>query len=114
MDFDGLINALVSGKGDFIAAGMSVTDERKKSVDFSVEYVTSSQYIIIKEGSPIATLEDLKGKKIGVQTGTTGDLLITDEVNGTTDDAGSMWREALKEAELQSPSIKRLLREPLT
>lgn len=88
MDFDGLINALVSGKGDFIAAGMSVTEDRKKSVDFSIEYVTSSQYLIIKKGSTIAAMNDLKGKKIGVQTGTTGDLLMTDEVEGTTDDAG--------------------------
>ena len=80
MDFDGLINALASGKGDLIAAGMSVTEERKKSVDFSVEYVTSAQYCIIKEGSPIATMADLAGLRVGVQTGTTGDLILSDEV----------------------------------
>jgi polar amino acid transport system substrate-binding protein len=96
--FDGLINALASGKGDFIAAGMSVTEERKQSVDFSVEYVKSSQYLIVNEGSPISTLEDLKGKRIGVQAGTTGDLLISDEVNGTTDDAGNHAAGSLEDS----------------
>ncbi len=81
MDFEGLINALVSGKGDIVAAGMSITEDRLKSVDFTVEYVTSAQYMIVKEGSPIATLEDLKGKAIGVQTGTTGDFIISDEID---------------------------------
>lgn len=86
MDFDGLINALVSGKGHFVAAGMSVTPDRQKSVDFSIEYVVSSQYIIVPEGSSIASLEDLAGKRIGVQTGTTGDLIVSDEINGWDED----------------------------
>ena len=81
MDFDGVIAALTSGKGDFVAAGMSITEERKQSVDFSVEYVTSSQYMILPEGSNLATMEDLQGKVIGVQLGTTGDFLIDDAIN---------------------------------
>ena len=89
MDFDSLINALSSGKGDFVAAGMTVTEDRKKSVDFSIEYVTSSQYIIIPEGSTIATLADLAGKKVGVQLGTTGDLMMDAEINGSEDDDGN-------------------------
>lgn len=81
MDFDGLVNALVSGKGDMIAAGMSITQERLQSVDFTDEYVTSAQYMIVKEGSDIKSLENLKGKAIGVQAGTTGDFIISDEID---------------------------------
>lgn len=81
MDFDGTINALMSGKGDIIAAGMTITDERKQSVDFSDTYFTSAQYLILPKDSTLATMEDLKGKKIGVQTGTTGDLYIDDAIN---------------------------------
>ena len=81
MDFDGLINALVSGKGDMIAAGMSITEERLQSVDFTDEYVTSAQHMIVKSGSEIQSLEDLKGKAIGVQAGTTGDFIISDEID---------------------------------
>lgn len=75
MGFDGLIPALNAGKIDFIAAGMTVTDERKQNVDFTEGYYTASQVIIVqKEGSKVQGAEDLKGKKIGVQLGTTGDI----------------------------------------
>lgn len=81
MDFDGLIAALASGKGDLIAAGMTIREDRLESVDFSTEYVTSSQFMIVGKDSTLATLEDLKGKTIGVQTGTTGDFLVDDAIN---------------------------------
>ena len=84
--FDSIIPAITSGKGDFGAAGMTITDERKESVDFSIEYIKSTQYIIVTESSDVKSLEDLKGKKIGVQLGTTGDLISTKEVNGVKAD----------------------------
>lgn len=84
--FDAVIPSVQSGKVSFGAAGMTVTEKRKKEVDFSIEYVTSKQYLILPKDSEIKTLEDLAGKKIGVQLGTTGDLLITDEINGTEDE----------------------------
>lgn len=75
MSFDGLIPALQGGKIDMIVAGMSVTEERKKNVDFSDGYYKASQVIIVKsENSDINGAESLKGKKIGVQLGTTGDI----------------------------------------
>lgn len=80
MDFDGLIAALTAGKGDIAVAGMTVTEERMQSVDFSVKYITSSQYMIVaadEEG--INTPADLAGKIIGVQEGTTGDFYASDE-----------------------------------
>ncbi|WHH61414.1 basic amino acid ABC transporter substrate-binding protein [Petroclostridium sp. X23] len=75
MAFDSLLNALKSGKIDFVAAGMSVTPDRLQNVDFSEAYYTASQKIIVKkDNADIKGKADLEGKKIGVQEGTTGDL----------------------------------------
>jgi polar amino acid transport system substrate-binding protein len=75
MAFDSLLNALASGKIDFVAAGMSVTEERLENADFSEAYYTASQKIIVKkDNDTIKGKADLEGKKIGVQEGTTGDL----------------------------------------
>ena len=79
MAFDSIISAVQSGKADFGAAGMTVTDERKKQVDFSVSYYTGKQVIIVKEGSSIKSADDLEGKKIGVQLGTTGDIYTSSD-----------------------------------
>lgn len=87
MDFDGLVPALNGGKGDFIAAGYTITEERQQSVDFSDEYATSNQMVIVTKDDPKvagATVEDLAGRTIGVQLGTTGDLFVSDEVEGAT------------------------------
>lgn len=78
MAFDSLILALNSDKVDFIAAGMTATDERKTQVDFSDAYFSSQQMIIVKaDNTTITTAEDLVGKKVGVQLGTTGDLFVS-------------------------------------
>ena len=74
MAFDSLITAVSTGSVDIVLAGMTVTEERKESVNFSDSYATGVQVVIVTEDSTIATIEDLKGKKIGVQTGTTGDI----------------------------------------
>lgn len=77
MAFDAIISAVDSGKADFGAAGMTVTEDRKKNVDFSDTYATSVQSVIVPENSDIKSIDDLKGKKIGVQQGTTGDIYAT-------------------------------------
>ena len=79
MEFDSLITACAGGSVDVVLAGMTVTDERKESVNFSDSYATGIQVIIVKEGSDIASIDDLEGKLIGVQSGTTGDIYCTDE-----------------------------------
>lgn len=79
MEFDSLITAVQSGAIDFALAGMTVTDERKESVDFSDTYATGVQVIIVGEKSAITSVDDLSGKTIGVQAGTTGDIYCTDE-----------------------------------
>ena len=80
MDFDGIIPAVQSGKGDLGVAGITADDERRQSVDFSINYVDAAQVIIVPEGSAIKSAADLAGKNIGVQMGTTGDIYVTDEV----------------------------------
>ena len=81
MAFDSLIPALTSGKVDFVMAGMTVTEERKQSVDFSTSYAQGVQVVIVPEGSDITSIDDLTAEgaslKVGVQQGTTGDLYAT-------------------------------------
>ncbi len=82
MEFASLVSSIGS-KIDASIAGMTVTDERKATVDFSNSYYTAVQYVILPEGSAIATADDLKGKAIGVQLGTTGDF-IAEEIEDAT------------------------------
>ncbi len=75
--FDSLINELNSGKADFAAAGMSISEERKKEVDFSIEYVSSKQVIVVrKDYNKIKSASDLDGKTISVQLGSVADSYV--------------------------------------
>ena len=83
--FDSIIPEITSGKADMGLAGMTVTEDRKQSVDFSDTYAKASQKVIVKEDSEIASPDDLAGKIVGVQLGTTGDIYVSDlEADGTT------------------------------
>ncbi len=82
MEFASLVSSIGS-KIDVAIAGMTVTDERKEAVDFSESYYVAVQYVLLPEGSEIATAEDLKNKTIGVQLGTTGDFIASD-IEGAT------------------------------
>ena len=73
MEVDLIIDYIKAGKGDIGAAGITADDERRKQVDFSVEYITSTQYVIVPAGTDTKTFK-LDGKVIGVQEGTTGDV----------------------------------------
>jgi len=79
MDFSSLITSIQSGKIDMSLAGMTVTEERKQNVDFTDSYATGVQVIIVKDDSDIASVDDLEGKLIGVQEGTTGHLYCSDD-----------------------------------
>lgn len=83
MAFDSLVTAIGS-KIDVAIAGMTVTEERAQTVDFSDNYYTAVQYVIVPKGSEIATADDLVGKTIGVQLGTTGDFIATDDIADST------------------------------
>ena len=78
-DFDAALLSVQQGKADIVMAGVTVTDERKAVMDFSDSYATGIQSIIVPEGSDIASPDDLAGKKIGTQRGTTGYIYCTDD-----------------------------------
>ena len=83
MQFDSILTAVQTGSVDFGMAGMTVTEERLESVNFTSSYATGVQSIIVKEGSAITTVDDLYAEgaayKVGVQLGTTGDIYSTDD-----------------------------------
>ena len=79
MEFDAALLSVQQGKADIVMAGVTVTDERKAVMDFSDSYATGIQSIIVPEGSDIASPDDLAGKKIGTQRGTTGYIYCSDD-----------------------------------
>lgn len=85
LPFDSLIPALQQGKIDIIIAGMTITEERAKVVDFSKPYFEANQAIVVRKDGKFEPkkIEELVGKKVAVQLGTTGDLVIS-EYKGVT------------------------------
>lgn len=83
MEFNSIITAVTTGAADFGLAGMTITEKRLEEVDFSIVYANGVQAIIVKEGSAITSKDDLGAEgatfKIGVQLGTTGDFLASEE-----------------------------------
>ena len=73
MDFDAALLAAQTGKSDMVMAGVTVTEDRQTVMDFSDSYATGIQVVIVPEDSDIASIDDMTGKMIGVQRGTTGD-----------------------------------------
>ena len=80
VDFDSVIPAVISGKADLAAAGITITEDRKKNVDFSVPYVKTGIVVIYKKSVGFTGAEQLKGKKIGVQGGTTSETYVLNEL----------------------------------
>jgi len=93
--WEGIFNALGQGDRDMVASSVTITDERKQTMDFSNPYFDAVQLIAVKQNSKIAKFDDLKKAKVGVQTGTTGDEAVTKLLGKT------------------SPSIKRFESTPL-
>lgn len=91
--FDSIIPEVVSGKADLGAAGMTVTEDRKQNVDFSDTYAHASQVIIVREDSEVAGPDDLAGKLVGVQQGTTGDIYISGDLG---DDAVERYAKGME------------------
>ena len=79
--FDSIIHEVKSGKADLGVAGISYSEERAKQVDFSIDYTTSKQVIIVKINSDINTIDDIKTKKIAVQLGSVADIYVSEEYN---------------------------------
>lgn len=102
MNFDSLPAALASGKIDIIAAGFTKNEEREETMSFSKDYFTSQQFIVCATDAAYETLADLAGLTIGVQMGTTGDFLVSDEYGDSVKQYKSITlaMEALKKGEL--------------
>lgn len=81
MDFDAVIAAVQTNKNTIGVSGISITDERKLSVDFSEGYINAGLIVVVKKDSGYTTTDDLKGKVIGVQLGTTSDF-AAEEITG--------------------------------
>lgn len=95
MEFDSLLVALQNGQIDAVIAGMTATDERRETVDFSTPYYTATQVMIVKEDSDIASAADMADKKICVIQGYTGEVCVQDM--GYTYEAFKKGTEAIME-----------------
>ena len=80
--FDTIPTALVNGDADLALACITITDERKEQMAFTDPYTTVMQYIVVTADSDIKTMDDLAGKMIGTHLGTTGDFMVSDEIDG--------------------------------
>ena len=78
--FDTIPTALVNGDADLALACITITDERKEQMAFTDPYTSVQQYMVVTADSKIASMDDLAGKMIGTHLGTTGDFLVSDEV----------------------------------
>jgi polar amino acid transport system substrate-binding protein len=99
--WEGIFNALTQGDRDMIASSVTITDERKQTMDFTQPYFDAQQLIAVKDNSKITKFADLKKAKVGVQTGTTGDEAVT-KLLGKTSTAIKRYEStplALKELE---------------
>ena len=75
--WEGIFNTLAQGDRDLVVSAVTITEERKQTMDFSDPYFDAQQLIAVKESSKVAKFADLKKLKVGVQTGTTGDEAVT-------------------------------------
>ena len=79
--FDSIIHEVKSGKADIGVAGISYSEERAKQVDFSVNYTTSKQVVIVRKNNVINDIDEIKNKRIAVQLGSVADLYVSEEYN---------------------------------
>lgn len=83
--FDAVIPSLIAGKADLAAAGITITEDRKQAVDFSIPYVTSGIVVISLVHQKYETADSLIGKTVGVQSGTTSDTFLVDTLKQEPD-----------------------------
>lgn len=103
--WEGLFASLNNGERDIVIAAVTITPERKSSMDFSAPYFEAKQLIVVKEGSPIKQFSDLKGKKVGVQNGTTGDTVVQKQFGKTSPDIRRFENITLALSELSNSGV---------
>ena len=113
MDFDAALLAVQNGKSDIVMAGVTVDEDRLAVMDFTTSYANGVQVVIVPEDSEIASIDDLEGKQIGCQRGTTGYIFCSDtpenggygEENVTAYDDGATAVQALLNGQVDAVVI---------
>ena len=103
--WEGIFNALGQGDRDMVASAVTITEERKQTMDFSDPYFDAQQLIAVKENSKVAKFADLKKLKVGVQTGTTGDEAVTKLLGKTSTNIKRFESTPLALKELESGGV---------
>jgi polar amino acid transport system substrate-binding protein len=103
--WEGIFNALGQGDRDLVVSAVTITDERKQTMDFTAPYFDAVQLIAVKENSKVAKFADLKKLKVGVQTGTTGDEAVTKLLGKTSTNVKRFESTPLALKELESGGV---------
>jgi polar amino acid transport system substrate-binding protein len=103
--WEGIFNALGQGDRDALVSSITITDERKQTMDFTAPYFDAQQLIAVKETSKVAKFADLKKLKVGVQTGTTGDEVVTKLLGKNSTNVQRFESTPLALKELQSSGV---------
>jgi polar amino acid transport system substrate-binding protein len=103
--WEGIFTALGQGDRDMVVSAVTITDERKQTMDFSNPYFDAQQLIAVKQDSKIARFADLKKLKVGVQTGTTGDEAVTKLLGKTSTNIKRFESTPLALKELESGGV---------
>jgi polar amino acid transport system substrate-binding protein len=103
--WEGIFNELQQGGRDLLVSAITITDERKQTMDFSDPYFDAAQLIAVKAGSPVAAFADLKKLKVGVQTGTTGDEVVSTLLGKTSTNVKRFESTPLALKELEAGGV---------
>ena len=103
--WEGIFNNLAQGDRDLLVSAITITEERKQTIDFSAPYFDAQQLIAVKADSKVAKFDDLKKLKVGVQTGTTGDEVVTKLLGKTSTDVKRFESTPLALKELESGGV---------
>jgi polar amino acid transport system substrate-binding protein len=103
--WEGIFNTLAQGDRDLLISAITITDERRQTVDFSTPYFDAHQLIVVKENSKVAKFDDLKKLKVGVQTGTTGDEVVSKLLGKTSTSVRRFESTPLALKELESGGV---------
>jgi polar amino acid transport system substrate-binding protein len=103
--WEGIFNNLAQGDRDLLVSAITITDERKQTMDFSAPYFDAQQLIAVKTDSKIAGFDDLKKLKVGVQTGTTGDEVVSKLIGKTSTSVKRFESTPLALKELESGGV---------
>lgn len=103
--WEGIFNALAQGDRDLVASSVTITEERKGTMDFSAPYFDAQQLIAVRQDSPVKAFADLKALKVGVQTGTTGDEVVSKLLGKTNTNVRRFESTPLALKELESGGV---------